>query len=141
MTHTQSALEEVSVAHEPIRDELAIRRRTTLLLFYLAAILSVTAIGLAGKILSLRAPLLALAVVGAVAAILFLLRFLRSNDEHEQQINYRALTFAYIGTLFFSAAIGFLQSFGFHSMSWLGIPALMIILWSIGLILCSWRYR
>jgi hypothetical protein len=43
--------------------------------------------------------------------------------------------------LVFSAAIGFLQSFGFHSVSWLDIPALMIILWSIGLILYSWRYR
>jgi hypothetical protein len=70
-----------------------------------------------------------------------LLRFLRANDEREQQINYRALMFAFIGTLVFSSAIGFLQSFGFHPLSWLGIPALMIILWSIGLILYSWRYR
>jgi predicted permease len=111
------------------------------LLFYVAAFLSVVAISLVGRILPFRVPLLALAVVGAGAAILFLLRFLRSNDEHERQINYRALTFAFTGTLVFSAAIGFLQSFGFHSVSWLGIPALMIILWSIGLILCSWRYR
>ena len=127
--------------HQPVRDELAHRRRTTLLLFYLAALLSVVAISLVGRILPLRTPLLALAVVGAGAATLFLLRFLKSNDEHEQQINYRALTFAFTGTLFFSAAIGFLQSFGFHPVSWLGIPALMIILWSIGLILYSWRYR
>jgi hypothetical protein len=47
-------------------------------------------------------------------AILFLLRFLRSNDEREQQINYRALTFAFNGTLVFSALVGFLQMFGFH---------------------------
>ena len=126
---------------KPIRDDLADRRRTALLLFYVAAFLSVVAISLVGRILPFRVPLLALAVVGAGAAILFLLRFLRSNDEHERQINYRALTFAFTGTLVFSAAIGFLQSFGFHSVSWLGIPALMIILWSIGLILCSWRYR
>jgi heme/copper-type cytochrome/quinol oxidase subunit 4 len=126
---------------QPLRDVLADRRRTALLLFYLAALLTVIAISLVGSILSFRTPLLALAVVGAGAAILFLLRFLRSNDEHERQINYRALTFAFTGTLFFSAAIGFLQCFGFHAVSWLGIPALMIILWSIGLILCSWRYR
>jgi hypothetical protein len=129
------------VVEKPIRDDLADRRRTALLLFYVAAFLSVVAISLVGRILPFRVPLLALAVVGAGAAILFLLRFLRSNDEHERQINYRALTFAFTGTLVFSAAIGFLQSFGFHSVSWLGIPALMIILWSIGLILCSWRYR
>ncbi len=126
---------------QPFRDELPGRRRTTLLLFYLAALLSVIAISLVVTIPSFRAPLLALAILATTAAILFLLRFLRSNDEREQQINYRALTFAFTGTLIFSAAIGFLQSFGFHPVSWLGIPALMIILWSIGLILYSWRYR
>ena len=126
---------------QPFRDELANCRRVTLSFFYLAALSSVVAISLIGAIPSFRVPLLALAIVGAAAAILFLLRFLRSNDEHERQINYRALTFAFTGTLVFSAAIGFLQSFGFHPVSWLGIPALMIILWSIGLILYSWRYR
>lgn len=126
---------------QPFRDELADRRRTTLLLFYLAALLSVVAVSLAGKVLSFRTPLLVMAVAGATAAILFLMRFLRSNDEHERQINYRALTFAFTGTLIFSAAIGFLQGFGFRALPWLGIPAFMIILWSIGLILYSWRYR
>ncbi len=127
--------------HQPFRDELADRRRTTLLFFYLAALLSVIAVSLAGRIPSFRTPLLALAVAGAGAAILFLLRFLRANDEHERQINYRALTFAFTGTLVFSAAIGFLQSFDFDPLSWLGIPPLMIILWSVGLVLYSWRYR
>ncbi len=126
---------------QPFRDELAHRRRSTLVLFYLASILSVIAISFVGRVPSLRTPLLSLVVAAAVVAILFLLRFLRSNDEHERQINYRALTFAFTGTLVFSVAIGFLQSFGFHPVSWLGIPALMIILWSIGLILYSWRYR
>ena len=123
--------------HQPFRDELADRRRTTLLLFYLAALLSVIAISLIGRILPFRTPLLVLAVLGTGAAILFLLRLLRSNDEHERQINYRALTFAFTGTLIFSLAIGFLQSFGFHPVSWLGIPALMIVLRSFGLILYS----
>lgn len=126
---------------QSFQDELAKRRRTALVLFYLPALLSVVAIGLVGRMPSLHAPLLAFAIVGAGAAILFLSRFLRSNDEYERQINYRALTFAFIGTLVFSAAIGFLQSFGFHSVSWLGIPALMVTLWSIGLVLYSWRYR
>ena len=126
---------------QPFRDQLAERRRATLLLFYAAAVLSVIAVALAGRIPSLHALSLALGVVGAVAAIFLLLRFLRSNDEHERLINYLALTFAFVGTLIFSGAIGFLQSFGFHPISWLGIPPLMIILWSFGLILYSWRYR
>jgi hypothetical protein len=132
---------EVTVPHQPFRDELADRRRTTLGLSYLTALFSVIAVTLVSRILSFRTPLLVLAVAGAAAAILFLLRFLRSNDEHERQINHRALTFAFTGKLIFSAAIGFLQSFGFHPVSWLGMPALMLILWSIGLILYSWRYR
>jgi hypothetical protein len=129
------------VPHQPFQDELADRRRTTLFLLYLAGLLSVIAVSLADRILPFRLPLLVMAAAGASAAILCLLRFLRSNDEHERQINYRALTFAFTGTLIFSTAIGFLQSFGFHSVPWLGIPALMVILWSIGLILYSWRYR
>jgi hypothetical protein len=129
------------VPQQSFRNELADRRRITLLLFYLTALLSVIAISLAAKIPSLHTFLFVLAVVGAGTAILLLLRFLRANDEHERQINYRALTFAFVGTLAFSVAIGFLQSFGFHPVSWLGIPPLMIILWSIGLILYSWRYR
>ncbi len=132
---------EVAVPHLLFRGERADRRRTTLLLLYLAALLSVIAISSVGGTPPFRTPLLVLAVVGAAAAILFLLHFLRSNDERERQINYSALTFAFTGTLVFSAAVGFLQSFGFHSVPWLGIPALMIILWSIGLILCSWRDR
>jgi uncharacterized membrane-anchored protein len=126
---------------ESSRNGFAERRRSALFLFYVSALVSAIAITLLEKVPSLRTILLALAVAGAGTAILFLFRFLRSNDEREQQVNYRALTFAFAGTLVFSATIGFFQSFGFHPLSWLGIPPLMIILWSVGLILYSWRYR
>ncbi len=102
-------------------ENLAYRRRSALWLFYGAAVVSAIAIGGVGKIPSVRVPILALAVLAAGTAILFLLRFLQSNDEREQQINYRALTFAFAGTLIFSAAIGFCQALGFHPVSWLGI--------------------
>ena len=127
--------------HQPFRDELSDRRRSRLLYFYIGVVFSTLAVVLAQKLPSFRSPLLALAVVGAALAILFLLRFLRANDEREQQINYRALTFAFTGTLVFSVLVGFLQVFGFHSVPWLGIPALMICLWRLGLILYSGRYR
>ena len=117
------------------------RRQSALLVFYIAAFFSACAISLVGKIPSFRALLFALAIGSAGIAVVFLLRFLRANDEREQQINYRALTFAFSGTLIFSLTIGFLQTFGFHPVSWLGMPALMIVLWSIGLIFHSWRYR
>jgi len=40
------------------------------------------------------------------------LRFLRSNDEHERQINYRALTFAFTGTLFFLSLLACCRASG-----------------------------
>lgn len=136
-------LSEVWEARMPVQspENLTYRRRSSIWLFYAAAVVSAIAISAVGKVPSLRIPVLALAVLAAGAAILFLLRFLRSNDEREQQINYRALTFAFAGTLVFSLAIGYSQAVGFHSVSWLGIPALMVVLWSIGLVLYSWRYR
>ena len=123
------------------QDSLAWRRRNALLVFYMATLLSAIAISLFGRLPSFRALLFALAIGSAGVTVVSLLRFLRANDEREQQINYRALTFAFTGTLIFSLTIGFLQTFGFHPVSWLGIPGLMIVLWSIGLIFHSWRYR
>ena len=100
---------------QPFRNELADRRRTTLLLFYLAALLSVIAVSVAAKIPSFRTFLFFLAVAGAGTAIVSLLRFLRANDEHERQINYRALTFAFVGTLAFAAGCRFSPEFRFSS--------------------------
>ena len=127
--------------HETLQDESANRRRTSLLSFYSATLLSAIALSVVGSDRSLRKHLPSLAVAGACAAVWFLLRFLRSNDERERQIISRAFTSAFTGTLIFALAVGFLQSLGFHSVSWLGIPAPMVILSSIGLILYSWRYQ
>ena len=122
-------------------ENLAYRRRSALWLFYGAAVVSAIAIGGVGKVPLFRVPILALAVLAAGTAILFLLRFLQSNDEREQQINYRALTFAFAGTLIFSAAIGFLPGPRLSSCLMARNSRLMVILWSVGLILYSWRYR
>ena len=116
-------------------------RRASLASFYSAALASVVAIGLMSRFPTLRTALLVVGASVAVAAVWFLLRFLSSRDELERQINYRALIFAFCGTLLFSLLIGLLQAAGFHSISWLGIPVLMVILWSVGLIVYSWRYR
>ena len=68
---------------EPLRDSVAERRRSALFLFYVSAVVSAIAITLVAKVPSLRTILLALAVAGAGTTVLFLLRFLRSNDERE----------------------------------------------------------
>ena len=118
------------------------RRNNSLSLFYFGAVVCAACAGLAGRPqLPGRRLVLALGIAAAVFAVWSLLRFLRATDERERQINYRALALAFVGTLVFSLTIGFLQRFGFHSVSWLGIPVLMVVLWSLGLILFSWRYR
>jgi predicted membrane channel-forming protein YqfA (hemolysin III family) len=116
--------------------------RRVLWLFYSSAFLSAIMFSASSYTsVSYQRPLLALALVTALAAAFFLLLFLRSRDERERQINYRALTFAFVGTLVFSIVVGLAQQLGFHSVSWLVLPGLMISLWSFGLILYSWRDR
>jgi predicted membrane channel-forming protein YqfA (hemolysin III family) len=113
--------------------------RNKLWLFYSCAFLSAIVFSTASYApASYYRPLLGLALVTALATAFFLVLFLRSRDERERQINYRALTFAFVGTLVLSLVLGLAQQLGFYSMSWLGIPAMMIVLWSVGLILNSW---
>jgi len=113
--------------------------RNKLWLFYSSAFLSAIVFSTASYApASYYWPLLILALAVALAATFFLVLFLRSRDERERQIN-RVLTFAFVGTLVLSLVGGLAQQLGFHSMSWVGIPALMIILWSVGPILNSWR--
>ena len=115
-------------------------RRGVLWVFYSSAFLSALVFGAAShSSVSYQRPLLVLALTAALAAAFFLVLFLRSRDERERQINYRALTFAFVGTLVFSLVVGLAQQIGLHSVSWLGLPAMMIVLWSVGLILNSWR--
>jgi hypothetical protein len=113
--------------------------RSLLWLFYSPAFLSALIFGAAsyGSV-SYQTPLLVLALVTALAAAFFLVLFLRSRDEGDRQINYRALPFAFVGTFVFSLIVGLAQQFGFRSIPWLGIPAVMVTLWSVGLILNSW---
>lgn len=114
--------------------------RSVLWLFYSSAFLSAILFGATSYVSSsYHRPLLVLALVTALAAVFFLVLFLRSRDERERQINFRALTFAFVGTLVFSLVVGMEQQLGLHPVPWLGLPAVMVVLWSFGLILYSWR--
>lgn len=79
------------------QDSLAGRRRSALPVLYVAALFAACAISLVGTFPSFRVLLSALAIGSAGVAVVFLLRFLRANDERERQINYQALTFAFTG--------------------------------------------
>src|SRR5271157_5580402 len=96
--------------------------RNVLWLFYSSAFLSAIVFSTASYApASYYWPLLILALAVALVAAFLLVLFLRSRDERERQINYRALTFAFVGTLVLSLVLGLAQQLGFHSMSWLGI--------------------
>jgi asparagine N-glycosylation enzyme membrane subunit Stt3 len=114
--------------------------RSALWLFYSSAFLSVIMFSASSyPSVSYHRPLLVLALVSALAGASFLVLFLRSRDERERQINYRALTFAFVATFVLSLVVGMAQQLGLHPVPWLGLPVVMITLWSFGLILYSWR--
>jgi len=85
--------------------------------------------------------LFALGIVLAGGGIWTFLRFLKVADTHQRLINHQATSFAFVGSLLLTLAVGILQRFGFLSGASLLVPALMIAMWSIGLILFSWRYQ
>src|SRR6266702_6630812 len=88
--------------------------RNVLLLFYSLAFLSAIVFSAASYA---RASnhwfLLIVALAVDLAAVFFLVVYLRSRDEREHQINYRALTFAFVGTLVFLLVVVMAQQLGF----------------------------
>lgn len=116
------------------------------MLFYAAAMLSGAAAGIAEIALRhgtqhVGIPVVALGALAALIAIVALIRFLRTADELQRRINHQALAFAYIGTLVLCLVYGFLQQTGLSCVSGLGICALLVALWSLGLVIFSRRYQ
>jgi len=118
------------------------RRKSTLRLFYFFVFLATGTFFTAVK--ASQPSQIALFVLGIVLAgggIWSFLRFLKVADTHQRLINHEATSFAFVGSLLLTLAVGILQRFGFLSGASILVPALMIALWSIGLILFSWRYQ
>src|SRR5260370_20986840 len=106
ITYSWKSSGEVLMPLQPFPDDLGHRRRTALLLFYLAALFSAIAISLVSKAPPFRTVLLALAVPAAGTAVLFLFRFPRPPHEREQQINNHPLPFSFSCNLLFFLAFG-----------------------------------
>jgi hypothetical protein len=126
---------------DPNRD-----RRNALVIFYAAAAVC----GAAGTRAAATAPhgrhylyvaVIALATLSALVALWSLVHILRAADELQRRINHQALAFAFVGTLVVCLVYGFLQQTGLRCVSWLGVCALLVALWSLGLILFSRRYQ
>ena len=121
-------------------------RRRVLMLFYAGGVMCGAAAAVAQMTLRHGADgvgigLFALAALAALMAIAGLIRILQTADELQRRINHQALAFAYVGTLIVCLVCGFLQQFGLPCLSGLGVCALLVALWSLGLILSSRRYQ
>jgi hypothetical protein len=118
------------------------QRKNTLRLFYVLVLLAAgTFIFAVEASRAAQEPLFALGIVLSGGGIWSFLRFLKVADTHQRLINHEATSFAFVGSLLLTLAVGILQRFGFLSGASLLVPVLMIALWSIGLILFSWRYQ
>jgi hypothetical protein len=118
------------------------QRKNTLRLFYVFVLLATGTITSALKASQrVQVALFILGFVLAGGGIWTFLRFLKVADTHQRLINHEATSIAFVGSLFLTLAVGILQRLGFLSGASLLVPALMIALWSIGLIVFSWRYQ
>ena len=118
------------------------RRKNTLRLFYVFVVVSIGTFTVAVRAnRPAQEALMALGVVLAGAGTWSFVRFLRAADNHQKLINHDATSFAFAASLVLTLVLGLLQRFGLLLGASLLLPALMIALWSIGLILFSWRYQ
>ena len=117
------------------------RRRTALRVFYGFVVAAIAAFTFGARASDSRGVLTAIGILLAGGALWSFLRFLRAADAHQKLINHEATSFAFVASLLLTLVVGLLQRFGFLSGASLLVPALMIALWSIGLILASWRYQ
>jgi len=118
------------------------QRKSTLRIFYVFVFLAAGTFTVAVKSSqAVQEALFTLGIVPAGGGVWSFLRFLKVADTHQRLINHEATSFAFVGSLLLTLAVGILQRFGFLSGATLLVPVLMIALWSIGLFLSSWRYQ
>ncbi len=118
------------------------KRKNALRIFYVFVFLTTGTFMVAVKASqAAQEALFAFGIVLAGGGIWSFLRFLKVADTHQRLINHEATSFAFIGSLLLTLTVGILQRFGFLPGATLLVPVLMIALWSIGLILFSWRYQ
>jgi hypothetical protein len=120
----------------PTISEVDTRQRYLLLWFYGAAAAFSVLLFLSNR-QSVRILTFAVGVFG----LWIFYRLLNLADERQKRINHQALRFAFLATLVLSLLAGFVRGFSAPLVSCVGLLAAMLIAWSIGLILFSWRYR
>lgn len=122
--------------------ETDLKQRHPFARFYLAAAAFLALLGLAQFLPSPWQHLaLLLTLCFAGYSLWSFYRLFSLADERQRQTNQQALQFGFLATIVLAMLGGFLQGFRPVHVSWGGILALMVIAWSVGLIVFSWRYR
>jgi hypothetical protein len=88
-----------------------------------------------------RLPVALAPVVPAGFGLLAFLRFLSRLDDLQRRIQLDAIGFAFAATALLTFAYGLLQEVGYPSQNWTLILPSMVLLWGLGLVPASWRYR
>ena len=118
------------------------KQRFALLGFYISSMAFALAAGLIERLPSAyRMGLLGLASFAGLGGVVSLYRFFRTTDELRRTVNQRAAEFAFVASLVASIALALLHSLGLQGISPYLLPALMVILWSIGLFFASRRFE
>src|SRR5271154_4945492 len=122
--------------------EIDLKQRHPFLAFYLSAAAFSIALVVTNRLHSpWHEVIRILTFVIAVFAVWSFFCLLNLTDERQRRTNYQALRFGFTATLLLSLLGGFVQGFGASLVAWGGMLALLLIAWSVGLILFSWRYR
>ncbi|MEJ6004605.1 hypothetical protein WG899_03525 [Paucibacter sp. AS339] len=86
--------------------------------------------------------LLALSPMLPAALVVWaILRQLGRLDELQRRVQFEALAMSFAGTAFISFSYGFLEGLGYPRLSMFVIWPLMAVLWMLGLVLASRRYK
>lgn len=80
-------------------------------------------------------------VIPAIFALVAFVRFLGRMDELQRRIQFDAIALSFGATAILTFAYGFLEAVGFPRLSWIWILPLMVMLWGLGAVIASMRYR
>lgn len=88
-----------------------------------------------------RIPLALAPLIPIIFALRAFLRFFSRLDELQRRIQLEALALSFGATCVLTWSYGLLEYIGFPNVSWIWIPVFMIVLWQIGVIIASLRYK
>lgn len=131
---------------DPETRKQAARWSRRYILLSIGVALLIVAAAWVGRQLPLRSPArIAVALVQGVASaalVVAIVRPIRFYDELQRRIQLEALAFAFAGTAIVGSTYGFLIKAGLPQIDWgAWIWPGMVVLWVIGLVIATRRYR